>query len=134
MARKTYEPDEKTAAQVKRMSGLGITHDQIARIIGISDETLRKYYPDELENGATQANATVAQNLFRIATGNDKGAVAAAIFWMKTRARWRETNHTEISGPDGAAISVHQTTTLDASTLTPEQRDALRAVLLATKG
>ena len=32
----------------------------------------------------------VAGNLFRIATSEGAGAVTAAIFWLKTRAGWRE--------------------------------------------
>jgi hypothetical protein len=34
----------------------------------------------------------VAGNLFRIATSEDPGAVTAAIFWLKTRAGWREAD------------------------------------------
>lgn len=46
------------------MAGIGLTHDQIAKIMAISDETLRKYYPNELETGLSRMNAMVAQNLF----------------------------------------------------------------------
>jgi len=133
MPRKPYEPDEKMRGQVKRMAGLGITHDQIAKIVGISDETLRKYYSEELDTGTAHANAAVAQNLFKIATGSDKGAVAAAIFWMKTRARWREVHHTEISGPNGAPIQTEQVKTIDATALDADARDALKQALLAVK-
>lgn len=132
MGRKAHEPDDKTKNIVKRMSGIGLTQDQIASIVGISDETLRKYYSEELQTGVAHANALVAQNLFNIATGNDKGAVAAAIFWMKTRAQWRETNRSEISGPDGGAIKV-EATTVDVGDLTQEQRDALRSIMVSSK-
>ena len=40
--------------------------------------------------GADRANARVAQNLFRMATGTGREALGAACFWLKTRARWRE--------------------------------------------
>ena len=62
----------------------------------------------------------------------------SAIYKLFMSARFRhdymEIRKTEVSGPEGGAIEVKDVTTLDASTLTPEQRDALRAVLLATKG
>lgn len=96
----TYKPDEKTQKQVTLMAGIGLTHDQIAKVAGISDETLRKYYKKELESAKSLLNTQVASNLFRIATSTEKGAVAAAIFWMKTRAGWRET--IDISNEDGS--------------------------------
>jgi len=49
---------------------------------------LRKYYRDELDLGTTKANAQVAGFLFNSAKN---GNVTAQIFWLKTRARWRET-------------------------------------------
>jgi hypothetical protein len=131
--RPPYEPTDKDRKQVTMMCGLGLTHDQIARIVGISDETLRKYYDDELKTGASRANAQVAQNLFTIATSRDTGSVAAAIFWMKTRAGWRETIHTEITGKDGGPIQT-EAKVIDASALSAEEREAMRAVLLLAKG
>lgn len=91
----SYKPDEKSRRQVTIMAGIGLRHDEIAKIIGISDETLRKYYKSELESAKSMLNAQVASNLFRIATGSDKAAVTAAIFWMKTRAGWKETINLE---------------------------------------
>lgn len=72
------------------MCGFGIPELSIARSIGISDVTLRKYYRDELDNGTTKANAAVAQSLYKKATGDGSSAVTAAIFWLKTRAGWKE--------------------------------------------
>lgn len=62
----------------------------------------------------------------------------STVWKVSMAARFRhdytETKKTEVSGPEGGAIEVKDVTTVDASKLTPEQRDALRAVLLATKG
>lgn len=96
----TYKPDDRTKKQVTLMAGIGLRHDEIAKIIGTSDETLRKYYKKELESAKSVLNMQVANNLFRIATSAEKGAVSAAIFWMKTRAGWRET--IDISNEDGS--------------------------------
>ena len=92
--------DDKDRQKVERMVGFGLTQEQIAKIMGIAESTLKKYFADELENGVSRVNSAVAQNLFSIATSRDPGSVAAAIFWMKTRARWRETNHHVHSGDD----------------------------------
>jgi len=45
---------------------------------------------------AIKAHAKVAESLFRRATGDGREGVTAAIFWMKTRARWRETTVHEV--------------------------------------
>ena len=82
------------------MVGFGLTQEQISKIVGISENTLKKYFQDELDNGVSRINSAVAQNLFSIATSKEPGSVAAAIFWMKTRGRWRETNHHVHSGDD----------------------------------
>lgn len=64
--------------------------EAIARVIGVSGPTLRKHYRDELDDGVAQANRSVAQSLYMRATGDGRDAVPACIFWLKTRARWRE--------------------------------------------
>ena len=40
----------------------------------------------------------VAENLYRKATGDGREAVTEAIFWLKTRARWKDS----VIGPMGA--------------------------------
>ena len=43
-----------------------------------------------IASGGIKANARVAESLYRKATGEGREAVTAAIFWLKTRARWKE--------------------------------------------
>ena len=131
MPRKPHEPTDKDRKQVSLMAGIGLTHNQIAKIIGISDETLRKYYDKELEVSAAMMNAQVAQNLYSIATSKGAGAVASAIFWMKTRGGWREVERKEITGKDGAPIAIN-TNKLDVSQLDDEQLEALETALVTT--
>jgi len=131
MPRKPHEPTDKDRKQVSLMAGIGLTHDQIAKIIGISDETLRKYYDKELEVSAAMMNAQVAQNLYSIATSKGAGAVASAIFWMKTRGGWREVERKEITGKDGAPIAIN-TNKLDVSELDDDQLEALETALVTT--
>jgi hypothetical protein len=131
MGRKPHEPTDKDRKQVSLMAGIGLTHGQIAKIIGISDETLRKYYDKELEVSAAMMNAQVAQNLYSIATSKGAGAVASAIFWMKTRGGWREVERKEITGKDGAPIAIN-TNKLDVSELDDDQLEALETALVTT--
>ena len=69
-----------------------------------SRATLRLHYPDELATGGTKANSKVAESLYRKAIGDRHQAVTAAIFWLKTRAHWKEVSAREISGPDGRPL------------------------------
>jgi DNA-binding CsgD family transcriptional regulator len=106
MARPSHRPDEDTRRQVEAMAGYGVREDEIAEFIGIDPKTLRKHYRSEQRRGHTKANAKVAENLYRRATGESREAVTAAIFWLKTRAGWRETFAHELSGRDGAPIEM----------------------------
>lgn len=85
---KPHEPSEKTRAEVGALVSFGNTQEQVASHIGIDVDTLCKYYRQELDNSVVRANAKVAAKLFRKAT--EEGDTAAIIFWLKTRARWRE--------------------------------------------
>lgn len=97
---KIVEKTEEKSTMVRSLSGLGITQDQICSILGISRNTLTKYYEDELKVGKAQANSKVAENLFRIATGSNHGSVTAAIFWLKCQAGWKDTNTLEVINAD----------------------------------
>jgi transcriptional regulator with XRE-family HTH domain len=98
-----FVPTDKERQQVERMVGLGLTQEQIAKILNIAESTLKKYFREELDNGEAKANSAVAQNLFGIATSREQGSVAAAIFWMKTRGKWKEINHHAHGGDNDRA-------------------------------
>lgn len=103
MARTAFVPTAAQREQVKILSACGVPQKNICQIIvgkgkPIDEKTLRKHFNVELENGSALANAKVAQSLFKKAMG---GNVTAQIFWLKTRAGWRETqnlNHTGVVG------------------------------------
>ena len=99
MAQKPHKPTDDLRRQVEQASGLGLPHDQIAALVGISDETLRKYYGPELAIGKAKASAQVAKTLFNKAVQG--GDTTAMIWWTKAQMRWAETQRHENSGPDG---------------------------------
>jgi predicted ArsR family transcriptional regulator len=90
-----YDPSEDQRRTVKAMAGFGVPQDDIANYLDIDAKTLRKHFRRELDGGTLEANAKVAQSLFNMATSGRN--VAAAIFWMKARAGWREKNELHVS-------------------------------------
>jgi hypothetical protein len=88
MGRRAHRPDPSQCKQVEALAAYGIPETDISRVIGIDPKTLRKCYRDELDLGEAKANVQVAGFLFSAAKN---GNVTAQIFWLKIRARWRET-------------------------------------------
>jgi hypothetical protein len=87
MGRKSHTPDPALRRQVETLAAYGIPETDIARVVSIDPKTLRKHYREELDLCSTKANAQVAGFLFNSAKN---GNVSAQIFWLKTRAKWRE--------------------------------------------
>ena len=92
--------------QVEALAGYGFAEADIAAVMAIEPEVLRRLYPSELAAAHIKANARVAESLFRRATGEGREAVVAAIFWLKARANWRETSSHELSGKEGQPIRI----------------------------
>jgi len=93
-----------TRNQVYELSKVGTRYEDIATILSISADTLTKYYPDELKKGRIEANAVIANTLYEKAKGGD---TTSMIFWLKSRAQWKETQKHEHGGdPDGAPVHV----------------------------
>lgn len=87
--RKAYEPTKAERQLVELHATIGTPQRAIADIIGIDVNTLQKYFRQELDLAYHKANAQVGGALFKKAVGGD---TTAMIFWMKTRAKWRETD------------------------------------------
>lgn len=94
-------PSDETKKLVRNLAAVGVRYVDIAHKLDITDDTLRKHYKGELEDGRIDANAQIANTLFQQAK---KGNMTAAIFWLKTRAGWKETNVTELAAGEGAQI------------------------------
>ena len=92
MARKPFVVNDAVREKVRHLVGLGVSQDDIARIVQCSPKTLRKRCRDDLDCGAVEANAIVSNCLFAAAKG---GNISAQIFWLKSRARWRERDESD---------------------------------------
>ena len=99
--RKQHAPTDAERQLVQLHATVGATQDMIARVIGIDKKTLRLHYRDELDLSMAKANATIGGALFNKAKGGD---TASMIFWLKTRARWRETTDVNHVSEDGSMI------------------------------
>ena len=94
---KIVNKTEEISKMVKSLSGIGSTHDMICSIANISKPTLYKYYAEEIEQGKASSTAKVANNLYRMATGEGKEALTACIFWLKTQCNWTEKQVLEVT-------------------------------------
>ena len=102
MGRPNHEPTEKTRIEVNTLASVGTPQDEIAKYIGVDRKTLVKHYRDELDRAMIGANTQVARRLFKQTETN----TAAAIFWLKCRAGWVDTQKVEMTGPNGGDINV----------------------------
>lgn len=125
--RPSHEPTEETRKLVSMHAAIGTNHETIAAIIGIDDKTLRKHYREELDYAMAQANATVGNALFTKATMGD---TAAMIFWMKTRAGWREKHDVDVTS-NGATIAL---TSVDLKNLTDVELENMNRLLAKAQG
>lgn len=125
MPRHPHEPTEKTRSEVGALASYGVPHDEISSYVGITKKTLYKYYREELDNSHIKANAAVSRFLYQSASGAgmSKGAtysdcVRAAMFWAKTRMRWRETGEEAPEKSEAIVINIIDAKKPDADTAT----------------
>ena len=109
--RPAHLPNDDTRKQVYELSRVGTRYEDIAEVLSISDDTLVKHYKKELKLGRIEANAAIAGTLFEKAKNGDTSSM---IFWLKSRAQWKETQKHEHAGdPDGAPVQVKVVTGID---------------------
>jgi hypothetical protein len=100
MARKPFVVNDAVREKVRHLAGLGVRQDDLARIVGCSPKTLRKRCRNDLDCGVAEANAIISGSLFAAAKG---GNITAQIFWLKSRAQWRERGASDDRAAGGDA-------------------------------
>jgi hypothetical protein len=106
--RPPFEPTPEQRKLVEQLCAFGVNQTDICNFVldvrgkPISQDTLAAKFRRELDTGEVKANSKVAQSLFHQATIEKN--VTAMIFWLKTRARWRETDRLEVTGKDGGPV------------------------------
>jgi len=94
MPRKVFIATDDMREQVRSLAARGVPQEKIATIVNCDAKTLRKPFRDELDRGMAEADAEITGALFDNAM---KGNVVAQIFYLKTRAGWRECKEPENS-------------------------------------
>ena len=103
---KQYDP--KIAGTVRALRTFGVPIPTICRTIQqnelgkISQNTLRKLYAKELEEGEALGDSKLYETAFSIATKQKN--VTMLIFLMKTRLGLKETERHEVTGEDGGPV------------------------------
>ena len=93
--------------QVESLAANGLTQEQIAAALGISESTLHKRKQENTEftaaikRGKAKGIALVTNKLMESIKG---GNITGMIFFLKTQAGWKETNVQEHTGADGNPI------------------------------
>ena len=124
MAKTAFVATEALREKARYLAGLGVPQDDIAKIIGCAAKTLRGHFRDELDRGVAEADATISGSLFGAAKG---GNVTAQIFWLKTRARWRQGSAADDPVPSADAGSNSEVIlTLPDNNRDPELTQVLR--------
>jgi hypothetical protein len=111
MSRKPHEPTQATREVVKLHALVGTRQEVIADILEIDEKTLRKYYREELDQSLSKANAAIGGALFNKAKSGDTSAI---IFWLKTRAGFREKQDIDVTS-NGETIGKIERVIIDPS-------------------
>jgi len=95
--------------QVESLAANGLTQEQIAAALGISETTLHQRKRDSadfaaaIKRGKAKGIALVTNKLMESIKG---GNMTGMIFFLKTQAGWKETNVQEHTGANGDPISL----------------------------
>ncbi|CAE6857058.1 hypothetical protein R75461_07770 [Paraburkholderia nemoris] len=121
-----FEPTDEQRQIVEHLAGLGIPQPDMCALVldargkPVCERTLRNHFARELAQGEVRANSRVAQSLLKKATGGD---TIAAIFWLKCRARWKETAQAvELTGAGGGPLRYHDMTDAELEAIVSKGR------------
>lgn len=115
-----HQPDKDSRDKVESFAGIGYSEDKIAQYLGISDVTLRKYYPNELAYGEMHLMKLAYSGLQKGLKDNKSWAIQFTLRLKGRKMGWSE--RTEITGADGRDLMAP----IDMSRLTDEQLIKLR--------
>ena len=82
----TYKPTNDDYSKVEEMVTIGLDQHTIAKIMGISNATLNKYYSHNLLVGREKRTARVAGVAYEMAVSGESPSMTT--FWLKTQAGW----------------------------------------------
>lgn len=95
---KTWDPSAKELDTVQKLASYGLTHEQIASVLGKSISSLERHCSDALSIGESKGLADLKISAHKQALAGD---TTLLIFLLKTRAGLKETKSVELSGAEG---------------------------------
>lgn len=86
---------------IRTMAACGLKPEQMALVFNIPTQELERVYFREIETGALEANVQVGATILSIASNPMHPQVmAAATFWMRSQAGWRDVRKVETTQAD----------------------------------
>ena len=82
----TYRPTDDDYSKVEEMVTIGLDQHTIAKVMGISNATLTKYFMHNLLVGKEKRTARVAGVAYEMAVSGESPSMTT--FWLKTQAGW----------------------------------------------
>ena len=86
------------------MAALGLEPKEIALILNVEEKLLKTYYHRELHVSQKISNIMVSRKALEMAMSGRFPEMTK--FWLKARAKWKETAGVEITGKDGGPVEV----------------------------
>ena len=105
-----WEANVQQRQQVELWAAGGVPHEDMAQILGICAETLKRAFADELKIGKSKVLAMATGQLFKLIKEGDRSSI---FFYLKTQHRWSETH--KLAGPEGEPLAVDQSAIASAA-------------------
>jgi hypothetical protein len=104
----SHVPTRETRQKVWLLSACGVTLERMASVLGMSKTALTKHYRNELDNGLTEACASVAKSLYKLATSPGPSQAVSCMFFLKCRGGWKEVSKVEVGATgDGKQLIIY---------------------------
>jgi hypothetical protein len=91
--RPPHVPTEQTRERVRELAASGARLIDVAIDLDISDQTVMKYYRDDLRRARVKAHAKVGKSIYERAIAGENWA---ATLYAKTQMGWREKQKVEV--------------------------------------
>jgi|TARA_R110000744_G_scaffold53624_1_gene114439 hypothetical protein len=103
-----YIPTDEERTMVEKMASIGITQEDISKVVGggIERHTLAKHFRKELDTAKIKANAAIGLTLYNKALNGD---TASLIWYSKAQMGWREKSQIEIEHSGDLSVSINLT-------------------------
>ena len=99
-----FNPGVGQAREVAVMRALGLEAKEIGLVLNVDPKILKSYYSRELNISHQISNIMVARKALEMAMSGRYPDMTK--FWLKARAKWKETAAVEVSGPNGGPVEI----------------------------